>query len=88
MRRIPAVLALLVPALSLLPAAASAGQASASLTVGVTVVAACPPGSGRPCSQPLAGDGSPSDAGSAAGRSEPPIAVLRDENARTLTYVY
>jgi hypothetical protein len=71
-----------------LPAAALAGQARATLQVGVTVVAACPPGSGRPCegTAPVASapDAAPVGAVTPAG----PIAVLRDEAAGTLTIVY
>ncbi len=83
MRSILILLALLGP-----PAAALAGQAGATLQVGVTVVAACPPGSGRPCggTAPLASapDAAPAHAVTPTG----PIAVLRDEAAGTLTVVY
>lgn len=79
---------LILLALLGLPAAALAGQARATLQIGVTVVAACPPGSGRLCAEtaPVASapDAAPAHTVTPAG----PIAVLRDEAAGTMTVVY
>jgi hypothetical protein len=79
---------LILLALLGLPAAALAGQAKATLQVGVTVVPACPPGSGKPCGRTApaasAEEAKPAPTVASAG----PIAVLRDEAAGTLTFVY
>lgn len=79
---------LLLALLPFVPATALAGKATGTLNVGVTVVAACPPGSGKPCSRPAAAPSAatanpPADTGRGG-----PVAVLRDDTARTLTAIY
>ena len=64
---------------------AMAGQRSATLRVGVTVVAACPPGSGHPCKPAAA---SSSQAQRQGMNKETPIAVIRDQERRMVTIVY
>ena len=71
-----------------LPSAALAGQASTDLSVGVTVVAACPPGSGRPCHAPPSQGPTRALPGPAQVESTRPIAVVRDEDSRTITVIY
>ena len=71
-----------------LPSAALAEQASTSLRVGVTVVAACPPGSGHPCASAVGAQAAILPQSSARAVATQPIAVVRDEDNRTVTVVY
>ena len=87
MRRAIVLMALLLS----LPGMAWAGRSTASMTVGVTVVAACPAGSGKVCAQasPSAKAAAyPTAALSGPPESQAPILVLRDESARMVTFVY
>ncbi|HEX2529358.1 MAG TPA: hypothetical protein VHL31_24080 [Geminicoccus sp.] len=70
--------------LAVVPVGAMAERATGSLQVGVTVVAACPPGSGKPCA-PAA---PPTAVQAPAAVEDRPIMVLRNEEARTVTVVY
>jgi hypothetical protein len=76
---------LLLAMLALVQAPAFAGSSKATLKIGVTVVAACPPGSGKPC--PPSAVQAPA-AGLQSSASGEPIMILRDERARTVTVVY
>jgi hypothetical protein len=80
-----AALAATVPAAS---PAALAGQATATLGVSVTVLAACPPGSGQPCAPAASASGAAGASAPAAASPGSPIAVLRDEVTGMVTIVY
>ncbi|WP_222184022.1 hypothetical protein [Geminicoccus harenae] len=88
MRTILAAAALVAVAVPTAPPATLAEQATATLGVSVTVLAACPPGSGRPCGPPAAASGSAGAGTPATASPAPPIAVLRDDVTGMVTIVY
>lgn len=70
------------------PATALAETSTNSLSIGVTVLAACPTGSGKPCGNLAAPEAPEPVVRSPATHAEPPILVLRDESARTVSVIY
>jgi len=88
LRTILAAAAVAAAAVPAAPLSILAGQATATLGVSVTVLAACPPGSGRPCAPPASASGAAGASTPAAASPAPPIAILRDEVTGMVTIVY
>jgi hypothetical protein len=87
LRTILAAAAVAAAAVPAAPLSTLAGQATATLGVSVTVLAACPPASGQPCAPSAAASGVVGASAPIASPA-PPIAVLRDEVTGMVTIVY
>lgn len=68
--------------------AATAGTSTASLSVGVTVVAACPSGSGQPCPTKAMVEADAQRGTTSATAEQAPIAIVRDAATGIVTFVY